>query len=194
MYEIAAITTACHLRRRSSRTRGNELLILFHPPPRARRSPFMFPSLALSSEPLAGVKRSRAAAAAAPVLPEWATALMPSTSRCSDCGVVFSSPNKCKQHYASVHLGLKPFGCEHCAATFTQASSLKTHVSAVHLGLKPFECEHCQAAFTQAQHLQRHISAVHLGLKPHVCEHCAAASVAGRLKRHVFIMHTSADF
>ncbi|XP_076046172.1 uncharacterized protein LOC143028242 isoform X2 [Oratosquilla oratoria] len=120
----------------------------------------------------------------------------PCVFRCTQCSLMYPTPNKLAQHQSSYHASVedrtcpvcglvfekrhlrnkhlktqcsKQHKCEECGAVLKNIYSLNDHLKTHQECL--FKCTECGASFHRKSVLSRHMRK-HTGLKPHQCDRC----------------------
>ena len=81
------------------------------------------------------------------------------SSKCPECGAIFSRVYDMTRHRENVHRGLKHFACDKCDRKFADKRDLKRHHDAVHLNIKQsksYPCSACQKTFKFKKLLDKH--------------------------------------
>ena len=81
------------------------------------------------------------------------------SSKCPECGAVFSRVYDMTRHRENVHRGLKNFACDKCDRKFADKRDLTRHHDAVHLNIKQsktYTCSSCQKTFKFKKLLDKH--------------------------------------
>ena len=88
------------------------------------------------------------------------------SSKCPECGAVFSRVYDMTRHRENVHRGLKNFACDKCERKFSDKRDLKRHHDAVHLNIKQsktYPCSSCPKTFKFKKLLDKHRLEEHEG-------------------------------
>ena len=88
------------------------------------------------------------------------------SSKCPECGAVFSRVYDMTRHRENVHRGLKNFSCDKCERKFSDKRDLKRHHDAVHLNIKQskvYTCTSCLKTFKFKKLLDKHRLEEHNG-------------------------------
>ena len=117
---------------------------------------------------------------------------------CSECDYSHFYPNRVRQHFKRVHLGIKrkrksrSYQCQQCQLTFDRSDSLKFHKEEIHKGVV-YNCEVCKEYSTpKKSNLARHILINHSDVKPNFCteEDCTYRThSATNLRQHTESKH-----
>lgn len=114
--------------------------------------------------------------------------------QCKKCSKVFKSKTAVKNHYESIHKGVR-YTCNDCGSEFTLQSSLRTHTKAMHVG-KLIACDQCEYETPRPDNLKTHKINVHSGeqegptLKEYECEKCDfSTKYCLQLRDHVILKH-----
>ena len=116
---------------------------------------------------------------------------------CSECDYSHFYPNRVRQHFKRVHLGIKrkskkSYQCQQCQLTFDRSDSLKFHKKEIHKGVV-YNCEVCKEYSTpKKSNLARHILINHSDVKPNFCteEDCTYRThSATNLRQHTESKH-----
>ena len=81
------------------------------------------------------------------------------STKCQECGKVFSTKTYMEIHYRSMHKGIK-YPCKHCDVITTSKSSLRRHIQSIHEGIR-YPCMHCGYQAKDKVYLKKHIQTVH---------------------------------
>ena len=108
-------------------------------------------------------------------------------SKCRDCGEVFESYKRCKEHRDLVHRQIR-FECDQCDKWYTKKYRLNVHIKNVH-ETGEFPCDECDAVCTSETYLYTHKYQKHR--KPEMektiqCDQCDRKfSLQSELKAHI---------
>ena len=128
-------------------------------------------------------------------------------NECSVCFKVFTTPSHLKDHFESLHEGIRKHKCKICEKKFYRKSGLVRHLrtheydDASKLEEKKGthksktngnvnKCDICDKLFTEKRHLIAHIESIHNGVKEHECNICGLAfHKASHLRDHFNQVH-----
>ena len=76
-----------------------------------------------------------------------------------------------RQHFQSVHKGIKKHECNHCDYKTATGASLKKHIIAIHEQKQNYDCHLCEFKTAHKWYLKVHIGQLHEG-KRIKCDEC----------------------
>ena len=108
--------------------------------------------------------------------------------QCSKCSYVSRNIRCLKDHYDSVHDGIK-YPCDECEKLYANTRALKVHKRAIHRQV-PYFCKLCDFKCFRGEGLKDHVSSQHEGIR-HYCDQCAYSAKSKKgLSNHIVSHHT----
>uniref|UniRef100_A0A8D8VPC2 Serendipity locus protein H-1 n=1 Tax=Cacopsylla melanoneura TaxID=428564 RepID=A0A8D8VPC2_9HEMI len=101
-------------------------------------------------------------------------------SVCQECGKIFSTGPKLRQHVRRVH-SMLTFICDICAKSFNTKHNLAQHIK-THTSNRPHACPHCGKSYFEQSHLRRHMKK-HVTSLEYPCSQCPKRFKSDELKR-----------